>query len=117
MKKKILTLVGGLAFIALMAVNFQSVTDSSTLSDINLKALVQNANAFAESGECTTKQNPGGTLVPCGNGNYVGEIWNVYTCGGDVGGQCLEGLFYAVYKCDGTIISSGDQHVGSCEGF
>ena len=50
MKKKILTIVGGLAFIALMAVNFQSATDSGILGDINLKALTQNAKADGEGG-------------------------------------------------------------------
>ena len=48
MKKKILTLIGGLAFIALMAVNLQANENSNALSNMNLNILAQDANAGCE---------------------------------------------------------------------
>ena len=74
MKKKILTLIGGLAFIALMAVNFQSVTDSDILGNINLKVLAQNAMAEEEGG-------PGGGVTcnsstACDEGGSGSYTWH-----------------------------------------
>ena len=79
MKKKILTIVGGLAFIALMAVNFQNSNNYNN-NGVNLKLLEQKASANPEF---------------CKHGSK----WSCHYVGGDTYMACGEGPWL---DCDGT---------------
>lgn len=117
MKKKILSIIGTIAIIALMVLNTQ-FTYNANDGSVTLSSLVKKAFADGEGGDpgsCYTDSTLGGQLFDCGNGHQSGERWGILSCAGYGAGECLSGTYYYLYNCDGTMVGSDDVSVSKCE--
>lgn len=113
MKKKVLSIIGTLAIIALMVFNTQFAKNNST-GRYSLSSLAKQAFAEAEGTgqDCYTfYPNQWWNLTECENGNDEGTEGGRAECFFGDKGSCEQGEFYYVYSCSGTIVGYGPSTV------